>query len=164
MARTPTGSSVADQARKLVLEAETADDLKRALCVLLPLEFGLSMEETGQALGITKGWACQIRRRFIQSEGRPPAPSQKIRNNAYLSEEEEAAFLQPFTEKAAEAGILIVNEIHQALEAKLGCRVSKATTYNLLHRNGWRKVMPDKRHPKADVKKQEEWKKNSRKS
>lgn len=35
-----------------------------------------------------------------------------------------------------------------------------ATTYNLLHRHGWRKLAPDKKHPKADVDAQEEWKKN----
>jgi Winged helix-turn helix len=31
-----------------------------------------------------------------------------------------------------------------------------------LHRHGWRKLAPDKRHPKSDPQAQEEWKKNSR--
>jgi hypothetical protein len=30
----------------------------------------------------------------------------------------------------------------------------------LLHRHGWRKPVPDKGHPKADLKAQQEWKKN----
>ncbi|WP_425286994.1 winged helix-turn-helix domain-containing protein [Nitrosomonas communis] len=30
----------------------------------------------------------------------------------------------------------------------------------MLHRHGWRKLAPDKRHPKADVLAQDEWKKN----
>ncbi|MDR0250284.1 MAG: winged helix-turn-helix domain-containing protein [Burkholderiales bacterium] len=36
-----------------------------------------------------------------------------------------------------------------------------SSVYNLLHRHGWRKLAPDKRHPKSDPQAQEEWKKNS---
>jgi len=49
----------------------------------------------------------------------------------------------------------------QALDVRLGRKVALASAYNLLHRHGWRKLAPDKRHPKADVAAQEAWKKNS---
>jgi transposase len=169
MARTPTGLDVAGQARKQIVEARTVEELRCAQAVILPLDFGLSMEATSKILGISKGWACQIRRRFILMHSMPETmknlsqPRQeKVRNNAYMKIEEEAAFLAQFTEKAKLAGVLIVSEIRQALEEKLGHKTSRATTYNLLHRHGWRKLAPDKRHPKADVAAQEDWKKNSR--
>ena len=169
MARTPTGLNVIGQARKQIAEARTVDELRCAQAVILPLDFGLSMEATSKVLGISKGWACQLRRRFILMHTMPKAvknlsrPRQeKVRNNAYMKSEEEAAFLAQFTEKAERAGVLIVSEIRQALEEKLGHKTSRATTYNLLHRHGWRKLAPDKRHPKADVLAQEDWKKNSR--
>ena len=69
-------------------------------------------------------------------------------------------FLLPFVEKASRAGILIVSEIRQALNEKLGRTTAIGTTYNLLHRHGWRKLAPDKQHPKADVQAQDDWKKN----
>jgi hypothetical protein len=59
---------------------------------------------------------------------------------------------------------LVVNEIKQALDQRLGRKTALASTYNLLHRHGWRKLASDKRHPKADPLVQEEWKKNSRKA
>jgi len=35
--------------------------------------------------------------------------------------------------------------------------VALASVYNLLHRRCWRKIAPDKRHPKTDVEAQENW-------
>jgi transposase len=69
-------------------------------------------------------------------------------------------FLAPFFEKAKVGGILVVGEIKRALDERLGRKVALASAYNLLHRHGWRKLAPDKRHPKADVAAQEAWKKN----
>lgn len=76
-----------------------------------------------------------------------------------MSEEEETAFLAPFFDKAFQGGILIVSEIKQALDKRLGRTTALASTYNLLHRYNWRKLAPDKRYPKSDVEAQEEWKK-----
>ena len=84
------------------------------------------------------------------------------RRHEHLSREAEVAFLAPFMEKASAGGILIVSEIKQALDARLKRKTSLAATYNLLHRHGWRKLVPDKRHPKADVLTQDKWKKTSR--
>lgn len=169
MARTASGWDVIEEARKQIIEARSAEGLRMAQSVVLPLDFGLTMEATSKVLGISKGWACQMRRCFIlkhstleAGQSRPEPKQGKVRNRAYLKEEEEAEFLAQFTEKAEQAGMLIVGEIRQALEKKLGHKTSKATTYNLLHRHGWRKLSPDKRHPKADVVAQEDWKKNCR--
>ena len=121
MARIASGMDVIEQARKQIVEACTVEELRCAQAVILPLDFGLSMEATGKALGISKGWACQIRRRFIlmhsmpktgQSMSRPR--QEKVRNRAYMKHEEEAAFLAQFTEKAEQAGVLIVSEIRHS--------------------------------------------------
>ena len=45
---------------------------------------------------------------------------------------------------------------------KMGRKTALSSVYYLLHRNGWRKLAPDKRHVKTDVVAQEDWKKNSR--
>ena len=81
-----------------------------------------------------------------------------------MTPQEEAAFLAPFFDQAKVGGILVVGEIKRALDARLGRQVALASAYNLLHRHGWRKLAPDKRHPQADVAAQEDWKKNSKTS
>ncbi|MGH8651591.1 MAG: helix-turn-helix domain-containing protein [Gammaproteobacteria bacterium] len=58
--------------------------------------------------------------------------------------------------------MLVVNTIKQALEQRVGRKVALSSVYNLLHRHGWRKLAPDKRHPKTDVVAQEQWKKTPR--
>lgn len=83
------------------------------------------------------------------------------RRRENMTPEEEMAFLAPFFEKAAAGGILVVTEIKQALATRLGRKVALASVYNLLHRHGWRKIAPDKRHTKTDAEAQEDWKKNS---
>ena len=78
-----------------------------------------------------------------------------------MTQDEEAEFLAPFFEQARTGGILVVGEIKRALDQRLGRPVALASAYNLLHRHGWRKLAPDKRHPQADVAAQEDWEKNS---
>jgi transposase len=78
-----------------------------------------------------------------------------------LSIEREAEILAPFLERARDGGILVVPQIKAELEAALGRRMALSSVYNLLHRHGWRKLAPDKRHPQSDPIAQEVWKKNS---
>jgi hypothetical protein len=80
-----------------------------------------------------------------------------------MTVQEERDFLAPFLESAAVGGVLVVGEIKAALDKRLGREVALASAYNLLHRHNWRKLAPDKRHPKSDPLAQQEWKKNSQK-
>ena len=82
------------------------------------------------------------------------------RRRENLSVEEEKKFLLPFFEKAKSGCILVVNDIKEAMDKHLGRNVALSSTYNLLHRHGWRKLTPTKRHPQSDIEAQEEWKKN----
>jgi len=161
MARPASGKDVLVTAKQAVTKARTAEELRQAQAVILPLEYGLSMDQVADVLGISKSWACKLRMRFIQSGGRQEKPKRNRggRRRENMSKEEEVAFLTPFFDKAAHGGILIVSEIKQSLDVRLGRTTALASTYNLLHRHSWRKLAPDKRHPKSDVEAQVEWKK-----
>jgi hypothetical protein len=78
------------------------------------------MEQVANSLGISKGWACKLRIRFIKFGGvrdeQKPKPGGRRREN--MSREEEDAFLAPYFEKAVLGGILVVGEIKQALDAR----------------------------------------------
>lgn len=163
MGRRASGGELLEQAKACLAKAKTVEELRQAQAVVLPLEFGLSLEETAQAIGVSVGWACQLRTRFVRTGGLPDRgrAMRGGRRHENMTCDEEVAFLAPFFEKAKAGGILVVGEIKQALDGRLGRKVALASAYNLLHRHDWRKLAPDKRHPKADVAAQEDWKKNS---
>ena len=163
MARKARGQDILEVAKAYLSKAKTAEALRQAQAVVFPLVYGMSLEKTAEAIGVSLGWACQLRNRFIK-EGKvlgadkPPRGGRRREN---MTIEEEKEFLLPFFEKAKSGGILVVNDIKNAMDSRLGRQVALASAYNLLHRHGWRKLAPDKRHPKSDVEIQEAWKKNS---
>jgi transposase len=128
----------------------------------LPLCHGLSLKETAQALGITPGWASQLRNRFIAGVRMSDTPRRGGRHHAFLTPQEETELLPPFIEEAARGGILVVSQIKTRLESQPGRLLALSTVYALPHRHGWRKPAPDKRHPPSDPQAQEAWKKSSR--
>jgi len=86
------------------------------------------------------------------------------RRRAYLSEDEEAEFLKPFIEPASTGEVCVAGQIRKALEELLDHEVHHSTVYRMLHRNGWREIVPRPVHPQAKGEVQESFKKNSRKS
>lgn len=164
MARIAGGREILLKAKELLTKARTADELRHAQAVILPLEFGYTLEHTAKIIGVSRGYAGRLRSAFIRHGGVEKTQSHGGRRRQNMSRREEADFLAPFFEKAAAGGILIVGEIKEALDERLGRRTALASVYNLLHRHGWRKLAPDRRHPKADMIAQETWKKNSQRS
>jgi len=87
-----------------------------------------------------------------------------IRRRCYLSIDEEVLFLKPFLEIASTGEICVAGRIKQALEELLGHDVHHSTVYRMLHRNGWREIVPLPAHPEAKEETQEASKKTSRNS
>ena len=69
-------------------------------------------------------------------------------NRRNMSVEEEAAILAPFRKRAEKGEIIEVKEIEAAYQAAVDHPISVSRIYFVLHRHGWRKVMPRSRHPK----------------
>jgi transposase len=164
MSRPASGDAeVLREARQAIASAQTVEQLRQAQAVVLPLDYGLSLAETAQVIGVSPGWACQLRRRFMQGQitGAPEGPTAGGRQRQNMTLEEERQFLAPFLAQAALGGVLVVGQIKSALDQRLGRKVALASAYNLLHRHDWRKLAPDKRHPQSDAAAQEAWKKNS---
>lgn len=75
-----------------------------------------------------------------------PKPHPASHYNMTFEEEEE--FLAQFSEKAEKGQIIEVSEIKRAYVEKVGHNISAGQIYRVLHRHGWRKIMPRSRHPK----------------
>ena len=163
MARLAGGSEYLDAAITQAANAKTIGELRMAQALLLPLKFGLSLDDAGVVLGVSKSWALRLRKRFgrIQSFDAQPRTRKGLRNRARMTFEAEAALLAPHIEQAKQGGVIIVPPLKIQIEAALGRPMARSTVDAMLHRHGWRKLAPDKRHPQSDPVAQEEWKKNS---
>lgn len=161
MSRPPRGAGVLGLAKAALLKAETADYLRICQAVVFPLEYGMTTEQTAACIGRSVTWTNRNRNAFIRAGGFVDKPGSGGRKHENMSVEQESEFLEPYIEKARSGGIIIVGEIHKALEERLGRKVALASAYNLLHRHNWRKLVPDKRHVKTDIEAQESWGKNS---
>ena len=127
----------------------TIEQLRQAQAVILPLQYGMSLEQTAQAIGLSKGWACRLRNKFIAGEAvgdkGKSVRGGRHRENSTL--EREAELLKPFLESAAVGGMLVVGQIKPQREAALERKMALSSVYALLHRHNWRTLAPDKRHP-----------------
>ena len=66
-----------------------------------------------------------------------------------MSKEEEAKVLTQCEEEAEAGKVLTAETVRKKLEEQLGRETSTNYVYRVMQRNGWRKVMPRSRHPKA---------------
>lgn len=166
MSRPASGDeAVLTKARAAIANARTVEQLRQAQAVVLPLDYGLSLHDTAQVIGVSRGWACQLRRRFMQGKtaGRPDAPARGGRHHQNMTPEEEREFLAPFLTQEASGHKFVVSEIKAALEAHLDRKVALASVYNLLHRHGWRKPAANGRqYPSYDAAAQNGQKKSPR--
>ena len=163
MGRPVRGAEVLDMAQEMIRRAKTIDELRQAQAVVLPLAYGMSLAQTAQAIGQSVTWICRIRNRFLAGETVGDGQRQQAggRRRQNLSLERERDILAPFLQRASAGGILVVPQIKVELEAALGREMALSSVYNLLHRHGWRKLAPDKQHPRGDPVAQDAWKKNS---
>ena len=123
------------------------------------LRSGVVAEYVGIAKGTIHQWVYRYNHNgpdgiFLQGRGG--------RRFGLLTLDEEKVLLEQIRSKAEEGRILTAYAIRVHIEGKTRKAVSEDYLYDVLHRHGWRKVMPRPRHPKADKEKQEDFKKNSR--
>lgn len=153
--------SVLTEAKRCMASATSVQECRAALSILLPALLGISLALTATILGRSRATVVRLRRSFVAAftQSDQPARSWGGRRRSYLTLQEEREFLAEFLKPAQEGGILVVNEVKKAFEAKVGDRVSKTTIYRMLARHGWRKVAPRRKHPGADPEEQEAFKK-----
>ena len=164
MARTAGGRDQLEVARAAIRSAKTADELRIAQAVLLPLELGLSIAQTAIAIGRSVGVTCNLRTRYskiARQEIVPPVSKKLLRNRAHLALAEEGALLDEILENASQGGVVIVPPLQGKFIEKFGKPVALSTIYRMLARHGWRKLAPDTEHPQGDAQAREDWKKNS---
>jgi transposase len=151
-----------DQILREMQGSQTRGQFQRWQAIYLVVK-GLRVEQVAEYVGVAKGtihqWVFRYNHQGPESfslQGRGG------RRFGMMSIDEEAELLESIRAEAHRGEVVGAFWLREMVEKKLGHKVSKDYLYDLLHRHGWRKVVPLPRHPKADVEKQEEFKKNSR--
>lgn len=144
MARRPSGAGQVEAVRELLRNAKTAEELRQAQAVLLPLELGLNLQQTAQAIGRSLAVTCRMRTRLLAiCEGSQPAPRSKraLRNHAKLSLEQEASLLDEVLSETQRRGTpQTVSQFKPLIEQRLGRTIALSTLYRMLARHGWHKA------------------------
>jgi transposase len=154
------------RAHRVVHETRDVSVLRQALSIVLPAEFGSTLEQTARVLGVGRATVARLQHRFRNASRGRLVPAARAawggRRRALMTDEQERQFLAPWIELAKKGQVLVLSPIRAALAQHLGRPVAVTVVYRLLARHGWRKVAPDTRHPKSDLAVQEAWKKNFR--
>ena len=126
-------------------------ELQRFMCVWLRIKQAMPTSEIAKLIEWHINTVRIIQRDFIKRGVTAITESKRGgRHHALLTPEEEKELLAPFEKMAERGALLVANEIKEALEKRVGNKVHKTTVYRILHRNGWRKVVPRPSHPKCN--------------
>ena len=137
-----------------LLEIETArkknrnKNIERRLYVLVMRAEGKSLEEISEKTGYHISTASKLIARYMRDGISAIAENHYKGNRRNMSFEEEAAILAPFIERAEREEMVDIKEIAAAYQKAVPHKISDTQIYYVLHRHGWRKIMPRSRHPK----------------
>lgn len=139
MARPATGRAFIKTAKERIASAKTVEALRAAQALLLPLEFGLSLEQTATIIGLSKSRTGKIRAQFklVESGGAAQIRTKKeLRNHARMSLDEEAELLARFITHAKDLDGFPIVQLKAEFEQCIGRPVATSTVYQLLRRHG----------------------------
>ena len=123
-------------------------NIERRLYVLVMRAEGKSLEEISEKTGYHISTASKLIARYMRDGISAIAENHYKGNRRNMSFEEEAAILAPFIERAERGEMVDIKEIAAAYQKAVPHKISDTQIYYVLHRHGWRKIMPRSRHPK----------------
>ncbi len=151
-----------------IKEARRVNKDKRAEARLKALELraeGMKSKEVSQATGFHAAYVTTLVAKYRKKGLEAITGNHYGGNRRNMSIEEEAAILAPFKARAEKGELVEIGEIEAAYRNAVGHSIGTSQIYYVLHRHGWRKVMPRSRHPqKADEEVIETSKKLNKKS
>lgn len=140
-----------DEEIKAIEHARRENKNKRAEARLKALELrakGANAEEVAEATGFHAAYITQLVAKYRQHGIEAISGNHYGGNHRNMSVAEEAAILEPFRKRAEKGELVEISEIAKAYQSAVDHPVSNGQIYFVLHRHGWRKVMPRSKHPK----------------
>ena len=107
----------------------------------------MKLREVAHATGFHEAYVSQLVAKYRDNGLEAISGNHYGGNHRNLSFEEETAILAPFKARAEKGELVEVSEIEAAYQQAVGHSIGTSQIYYVLHRHGWRKVMPRSRHP-----------------
>ena len=146
----PFPEGAVERLAALLKQTKTKSQYQRLQAVWLRAALGLSAPQIAQAIGWQAQSVRQLHSDYLRhGEGILTDKPKAGRRHANLTGEQEQQLLAPFLERAQAGGVLVVAPVQSAYEQAVGRPVHASVVYRALHRQGWRKVTPRPKHPKA---------------
>ena len=136
---------------KAIEQARKENKDKRAEARLKVLQLraqGQKAKEVAAETGFHAAYVTQLVAKYKEHGLEAISGNHYGGNHRNMSVEKEAEILAPYQAQAEKGRIVEVKEIAEAYQSTVAHSVSKAQIYRVLHRHGWRKVMPRSKHPK----------------
>ena len=136
---------------KAIQQARTENKDKRVEARLKALELraeGQKAKEVTNVTGFHPAYVTQLVAKYRDHGLEAITGNHYVGNHRNMSVEEEAEILAPFKAEAEKGQMVEVREIAKAYQQAVGHPVGKGQIYCVLHRHGWRKIMPRSKHPK----------------
>ena len=134
-----------------IVTARKANRDKRAEARLKALELrarGQQSKDVAKATGFHAAYITTLVRKYRQGGLEAIVGNHYGGNRRNMSAEKEAEILAPFKERAEKGEMIEVSEMKSAYQAEVDHPIGNSQIYFVLHRHGWRKVMPRSKHPK----------------
>jgi len=155
-------SSDIDEVRKAMDKTKSKREFQKLQCVYLAdTQPDLTADAIGNIVRLSAYNVKMIHINFRKHGINSVVDKRGGRYRENMTYEEEVEFLKPFEEKSKSGALVVAGKIKKAYETKIGREVAESTIYRLLERHGFRKIVPYKRHKKANKTEQEAFKKTS---
>lgn len=139
----------AKKVKQLMHAANTKDEFRRYQALYLRLSNQMPTPDIAQITGLSISHIYKIHSLcFRHGVSALISKPKGGRRRSCLSLEAEKALLLEIENKAIKGGVVEISKVRKLFEEKVGGRIGKNTAYRLLHRHGWRKIVPRPYHPK----------------
>ena len=133
-----------EEARK----ANRDKQIEARLKVLALRSEGKGLKEIATETGFHRSYVSSLIKKYFDQGIESISQKHYTGNRRNMRFEEETQFLEKYRVKADQGHMIDLNEMSADYEKQVGHSISVAQIYRVLHRHGWRKVMPRSKHPK----------------
>jgi len=136
---------------KTALRCKIPTAQRQRVQMVLLRESGMTQPSISDAMGVSLSTVNRAHMAYDHGgiKALKPKPNGG-RKHENMTLAEEKVLLARFAKAAGAGEMLNIHDLKAAYEKAIGHPTSDSTVYNLLHRHGWRKLMPRPFHPKRD--------------
>ena len=157
---TPLHKNTEKHMQQLLRKAANAWEVRRIQCVLMRAARDMTSDDIAPLVGLQPESVRRIWKRYLD-EGDTALIGEnrgKARGNAHLTLAQEKKILHPLIGRAGRGQLITIRTAHAAVCKTVGKHVDLSTTYRMLSRHGWRKIVPLPTHPNGNAEARERFK------